>query len=142
MQSLILNNAARLFFVAMAAGSIFILLRGHNEPGGGFIGGLVMSAGFAVLALAFGVPTARRALIMHPVALAGLGLVLGIVSGFFAFLEPGGAPFLTHQWATVSLGITELKLGTTIIFDVGVFFAVVGSVLAILFRLHDEGSAA
>jgi len=130
--SLILTAVARIFFVIMVAGSLWVLLRGHNEPGGGFIGGLVGAAGFSTLALALGVQAARRALYFNPVALMGAGLLLAFLSGVPGLLTD--TSFLTHQWGEL-LG---LKLGTTIIFDVGVYLVVVGGVVSFMFRLYTE----
>ncbi|MBL6431011.1 MAG: hypothetical protein HPM95_06410 [Alphaproteobacteria bacterium] len=137
--SLIFATTARLFFVLMIAVSLLALFRGHNEPGGGFIGGLIASAGFAVLALAFGIETARKRLVLHPVVWMGIGLVLAIVSGL-----PGAVineSFLTHQWAELNLGFTTLKLGTTYLFDIGVYLTVVGGVLAFLIRVQQQMDA-
>ncbi len=136
MNSVILNALARLFFVAMLVFSVFILLRGHNEPGGGFIGGLAASAAFAVMTMAFGVEAGRRWLFAHPIALLGIGLLLAILSGIVPLLA-GQAPFLTHLWTSPA----GIKLGTTIIFDLGVYLVVLGGVLAILFRLYDTQAA-
>jgi len=136
MNSVILHALARFFFVAMLAFSIFILLRGHNEPGGGFIGGLAASAAFAVTAMAFGVEASRRWLFVHPITLLGIGLSLAILSGLPPLLA-GQSAFLTHLWT--SLG--GIKLGTTILFDLGVYLVVLGGVLAILFRLYDTQAA-
>jgi multicomponent Na+:H+ antiporter subunit B len=136
MSSVILLSAARLFFVGMLVFSVFILLRGHNEPGGGFIGGLAAASAYVIYTLAHGVDAGRRALVLHPVAVTGIGLACAIASGMLPFLGLPGEAFLTHQWATGPLGI---KLGTTILFDIGVYLVVVGAVLAILFRLYEHG---
>lgn len=136
MQSLILSAVARILFGVMFAVSIWILLRGHNEPGGGFIGGLIGAASFAVLLLASGVEEARRRLYLHPVVVMGTGLVLACASGLPGILTH--ASYLTHQWATLDIGILELKLGTTLIFDVGVYMVVVGGVLSFMLRLYAE----
>ena len=135
MRSLILSAVARIFFAIMIAGSLWVLLRGHNEPGGGFIGGLVGAAGFATLALAAGVEAARRTLMLHPVVVMGLGLVLAFVSGVPGILTDGS--FLTHQWGSLA----GVKLGTTIVFDLGVYLVVVGGVLSFMFRLYEEDAA-
>ena len=77
-----------------------------------------------------------RGLRLHPVVLMSSGLVLAFVSGL-----PGlvlDQSYLHHQWITLPLGITELKLGTTLIFDIGVYLVVVGGVLAFMFRLYEE----
>jgi multicomponent Na+:H+ antiporter subunit B len=132
MQSVILTAVARIFFTIILAGSVWILLRGHNEPGGGFIGGLFGAAAFATLALALGVETARRALLLHPVVLMGIGLFVAFASGVPGLITD--ASFLTHQWGSLA----GIKLGTTIAFDLGVYFVVVGGVLSFMFRLFAE----
>ena len=138
MPSLIFVTTARFFFVLMLIVSVYILFRGHNEPGGGFIGGLIASAGFAVLALALGVDLARRRLWLHPVVVMGVGLVLAIASGL-----PGAVlneSFLTHQWGELNLGFTTLKVGTTMIFDLGVYLTVLGGALAFLVRVQQQNA--
>ncbi len=139
MQSVILNALARLFFVAMLIFSLFILLRGHDEPGGGFIGGLAAAAAYTVVTLAFGTDTARKWLILHPVVLMGVGLFCAILSGLPPLIGDFGG-FLYHLWWEGQIGFLELKLGTTLIFDIGVYFVVVGGVLSILFRMYETGA--
>lgn len=132
MPSLILATMARPFLVIMLAVSVFILLRGHNEPGGGFVGGLIGAAAFAMLAFANGVATARRALYFHPVSMIGAGVLAAIVSGIPGLLATGS--FLTHLWPQVA----GIKLGTTILFDIGVYLVVLGGVLCLIFRLYED----
>lgn len=139
MQSVILNALARLFFVAMLIFSLFILLRGHDEPGGGFIGGLAAASAYTVVTLAFGTDTARKWLILHPVVLMGVGLFCAILSGLPPLIGDFGG-FLYHLWWEGQIGFLELKLGTTLIFDIGVYFVVVGGVLSILFRMYETGA--
>lgn len=139
MNSVILSATARIFFTAMLLVSIWILFRGHNEPGGGFVGGLMGAAAFGILAFASGVAVARKALILHPIVLAGVGLALSALSGL-----PGlfyNESYLLHQWGEVPLGFTELKVGTTMIFDLGVYFVVVGGILSFIFPLYEEQQA-
>jgi len=136
MNSVIFSAAARLLFWGMLLASVVILWRGHNEPGGGFVGGLVAAMAFGVVALADGVSKAREWLRVHPVALAGTGVVLAALSGL-----PGmalGQGFLTHQWLIFESGF---KLGTTLIFDIGVYCSVMGGMLCLVFRLYDEDEA-
>lgn len=136
MRSVILDAGARFLVALLLVFSVYMLLRGHNEPGGGFIGGLAAAAAFAVATMAFGVETGRRWLIMHPIALLGTGLILAIASGLPPLLA-GQSAFLTHLWTSLA----GIKLGTTIVFDLGVYLVVLGSVLAILFRLYDTQAA-
>jgi multicomponent Na+:H+ antiporter subunit A len=134
--SLIFATTARMFFFIMLAVSLVVLFRGHNEPGGGFIGGLIASAGFAVLALALGINTARLRLGVHPVVLMGIGVMLGIVSGIPGAMIHGS--FLTHLWYDLNLGFMTLKLGTTYVFDIGVYLTVIGGVMAFLIRVQQQ----
>jgi multicomponent Na+:H+ antiporter subunit B len=129
--SIIFSTMARLFFVLMLAVSIFMLFRGHNEPGGGFVGGLIAALAFALLALAENVRTARNALLVHPVALMGAGLLLAVASGLPGLLSDRS--FLTHWWVEVG----SLHLGTATTFDIGVYCVVVGGVLCLVFRLYE-----
>ncbi len=134
MRDLILRTAARLVLPPMVAFSLFLLWRGHNEPGGGFSGGLVVAAGLALYAIAFGVGEARRLLPVPPRALAGLGLLVSLVAGLVALVR--GEPFLTGVWAKVpALG---LELGTPFLFDVGVYLTVIGATLTVLWTLGEE----
>jgi multicomponent Na+:H+ antiporter subunit B len=111
--------------------SVFLLLRGHNQPGGGFVGGLVAAAAFALYAIAFGVQHARQALLVRPLTLLGTGLLIALASGLPAVLR--GQPFLTASWMS-----GPVVLGTPALFDVGVFLVVGGVVLMMLFTLAEE----
>ena len=77
MTSSILQTAARLLMPLLLLFAVFLLLRGHNEPGGGFVGGLVVAAAFVLYSLAFGVEAARRAVLVRPSTLLGVGLLVG-----------------------------------------------------------------
>ena len=135
--SLILRTAARFLLVLLLVLSIFVLLRGHNEPGGGFIGGLLAAGGVAIYQLACGVGRARRLLRVDPRALAGSGLLVALASGVLALTD--GLPFLTGLWAVREIpGVG--KLGTPLLFDIGVFLLVIGAVLTILFTLDEEAA--
>jgi multicomponent Na+:H+ antiporter subunit B len=111
--------------------AVFLLLRGHNEPGGGFVGGLVAAAAFALYAIAYGVERARRALLVDPLTLLGAGLLIALASGVPAALR--GQPFLTAQWA-----LEPVALGTPALFDIGVFLVVAAVVLMMVFSLAEE----
>jgi multicomponent Na+:H+ antiporter subunit A len=127
----IFRTAARLLMPLLLLFAVFLLLRGHNEPGGGFVGGLVAAAAFALYAIAFGVEQARRALLVKPMTLLGVGLLIALASGIPAVLM--GQPFLTAQW---SLGV--VAAGTPMVFDIGVFLVVSGVALMMIFSLGEE----
>lgn len=116
--------------------SVFITLRGHNEPGGGFIGGLIAASGFALLGLSHGVPRVRRALHVHPMSYAGFGLLLATVMGLLSFAVSRG--FMTGLWAYPSLFGVEVALSTPMFFDIGVYFVVMGSMTSIALSLEER----
>ena len=135
MNSHILAISARYLGLLLLQASIILLLRGHNEPGGGFVGGLVAAASFALYAFAFGVDRAREALRVNPRYLIGLGLLLAVVSGVFGLIS--GAPFMTGLWSDVPIPVLG-KVGTPVLFDVGVDLVVIGVTLTIVFSLAES----
>lgn len=132
MNSLILTAVSRLVGALMLAFSIYLLLRGHNEPGGGFVGGLVAASAVALAAMANGAAAARRALLVEPRVLVITGLVLALAAGITAAFA--GEPFLTGLWQFVG----GLPLGTPLLFDIGVYFTVFGSVAMLILALEGD----
>lgn len=135
MTSVILRAAAVLMSPLIGVLSIFMLLRGHNEPGGGFIGGLLMALAFVVGLLAHDVRAARALLRVDPRTLIGIGLLAAMLSGVPALA--GGLPFMTGLWwpdAIPGVG----KVSTVLLFDVGVLVVVWGMALLIMFTLSEE----
>ncbi len=137
MNSLILTAATRFLVPVILALSVFIFWRGHNEPGGGFIGGLLAATAFALREKAEGVAAARRALRLHPTSIAAFGLGCALVSGIWGGLA-GGA-FLNGMWPFYDR--YGLPFGSIFLFDLGVYFVVLGTVCAILFTLEDVARA-
>ena len=135
MTSSILQTGARALMPLLLLFAVFLLLRGHNQPGGGFVGGLVVALSFVLYSLAFGVDASRRALLVSPSTLLGAGPLIALASGLPGVLM--GQPFLTAQWAELSVGGTVVAVGTPLVFDVGVFLAVIGVVLTIVFTLAE-----
>lgn len=125
MNTLIFRTIAPLLTVVMLVFSVFVLLRGHNEPGGGFIGGLIGAAAIAIYGIALGPPAARRALRLDPLAIAGAGLALAALSGLVSL--PLDLPFLTGLWGNWG-GVT---VSTPAVFDIGVYLVVFGALCAI-----------
>jgi len=136
MRTLIFRTAAPYLTALMLLFSVFVLLRGHNEPGGGFIGGLIAASAFAIHGIAFGVPTVRRALHFHPIAISGFGLLLAALSGLVSLVF--GVPFLTGLWTSPSLLGVTVDLSTVMIFDIGVYLVVVGAITSIALGLEDR----
>ena len=135
--SVFVRSITRVLGPVVVALSVLLLLRGHFEPGGGFIAALIGGAGFALLYLAAPSDTAARVNLPHMV-LIGAGIVVGAGTGLLGYLE---GSFLTSLHAEV-LGV---QLSTALVFDIGVYLAVIGVVLAafnLLGRrrpvLHDD----
>lgn len=139
MSGLILQVATRFMMPLLMLFSIFLLLRGHNLPGGGFIGGLVGSSAFALYALAFDVPTARAFLRIDSRTLVGVGLLMALVAAIAPLL--GNLPLLTNRYSWIDwhvMGFGTFPLGTPLLFDLGVYVAVLGAALTIIFALAEE----
>ena len=135
--SVILRTATRFLITLLFVIALFLLWRGHNEPGGGFIGGLVASGAFALYLIAFGETAMRRLLRVDPRDLLWAGIGLAVLSGLFAVAT--NEAFMTGQWATLYLGdgLAPLKLGTPLLFDIGVFLAVIGFAITIVLALEQ-----
>lgn len=137
MKSLIFRTITPLIVSVMVLFSIFVLLRGHNEPGGGFIGGLIAVAALSIYGIAFGVETVRRAIVFHPLSIAGAGLLLATLAGLLSMLFH--VPFMTGLWVyPVVLG-EEIPLSSVMAFDIGVYLVVVGAVTSIALSLEERG---
>lgn len=138
MNSIILRSATTYLFPIIVLFSLFLLLRGHDEPGGGFIGGLLGATAFALYAIAYDVQTSRRMLRVEVHQLIGVGLLLATLAGVIGLLV--GEPFLSTQWTDeydVPL-IGMVKLSTPLLFDIGVYLVVVGVVLKMVYSLAEE----
>ncbi|MCU0452778.1 MAG: Na+/H+ antiporter subunit B [Bacteroidetes bacterium] len=135
MRSLILASATRVLLPLLWLFSVFILLRGHNEPGGGFIGGLVAASGVALYALAFGPAAARRVLPADPRTLIAIGLVLALGSALISTL--GGGTFMTGMWSSFAIPVIG-KVGTPFLFDIGVYVVVVGIAVALVLTMAED----
>jgi multicomponent Na+:H+ antiporter subunit B len=133
--SLVLRSGARLLVPLMLLFSLFLLVRGHNAPGGGFVGGLVAATAFALVLLTEGLDVARRLLRWDPRAFVATGLLVALLSGLPPLLV--GRPFLTGVWLKRPLPVLG-QIGSPVVFDLGVYLVVLGIVLAILFALAEE----
>jgi len=138
MNSVILRAGTRYLAGLLLLVSLFMLLRGHNEPGGGFIGGLIGATGFVLYAIAWGTKDARAALRLTPETIAVSGLLIALAAGLAAALF--GDDFFTGQW--LFIGATEddkgMPLSTVLVFDIGVYVAVLGSVLSLVFAMEED----
>jgi len=127
---LILRSAARFLLPFGTIVAIYLLLRGHNLPGGGFIAGLVLASALVLLRIAGGAPLPAPGALVHP-ALIAVGLLVAIVTGAAAIAL--GYPFLTSAFGhPVWPVVGEVPLASAALFDLGVFITVVGATLLAL----------
>jgi multicomponent Na+:H+ antiporter subunit B len=120
--------------------SVFVLLRGHNGPGGGFIGGLIAAAAVALYGISAGVEEVRKAMWFDPLAVAGSGVVLAAFTGVLSLFHQ--APFMTGLWITLHFGEVAVTVSTPMFFDIGVYLVVLGTISAVALALEEpEGSA-
>ena len=137
MSSLILKTATRLLVGLILTFSVYLLMRGHNAPGGGFAAALVAGTGFALFAIAEGPAVVRRALRIAPQKIAMSGLSLALTSGLAAIAV--GRPFLTGMWwIWERKQDSALAIGTPLFFDIGVFLAVLGTILTLILALEEN----
>jgi multisubunit Na+/H+ antiporter MnhB subunit len=133
--SYIFRTVVRFAFFIINILAVYLLLRGHDLPGGGFIGGLASAISLVLLGLALGLEEMHRVLRFDPVRVAGAGLLLATLTGAAPLLF--GKPFLEHfhfHFTAVPL-LGDVHVGTPLVFDIGVFLVVVGMTSKIIFVL-------
>ena len=133
MNTLIMRETTRLLAALILMFSVFVLLRGHDHPGGGFVGGLIASTAFCLYLFVADAAAVRSLLRTEPSTIGAVGLGVAIAAGLIGSLVEG-APFLTREWTTVA----GLKVGTPLMFDVGVYLVVVGAVLTFVLGIKEQ----
>ncbi len=136
MKTIIFRTIAPVLAAIMIVFSVFVLLRGHNEPGGGFIGGLIAASAVAIYGIAAGVDEVRKALYFDPIAVAGFGVFIAAFSGLVSISE--SVPFLTGLWTSFEVDGTKIAVSSVMVFDIGVYFAVVGTISTVALALEEE----
>ena len=119
--------------IAIVVG-LYIFLRGHNEPGGGFVAGLVIAIALLMQYMASGFAWTQERQRIEYHTMIGLGVVIAAATGVGAWLL--GRPFLTSAYTYIHLPpIEEFELATAMLFDLGVFLTVLGAVMLMLYSL-------
>jgi multicomponent Na+:H+ antiporter subunit A len=136
-RSLILDVSVRLLYPSIIVLSLYFLFAGHNQPGGGFVGGLAAAAAISLRYVAGGVGAVRRSFRLQPWTILGLGLALSVGTAIFPMLL-GGA-ILEH--GTLKLHpplLGDVKVTSALPFDVGVYAIVIGLVLMIFEAFGED----
>lgn len=136
MKSIILKTASDYLLPLLLLFSVFILLRGHYLPGGGFVGGLIASIAFILYAFSNGLAKTKTLLRMHPGFLMPVGLMMALLSGL-APLFITGQPFMTGLWFPDPAPVIGM-IGSALFFDIGVYLVVVGVSLTIIFTISEN----
>jgi len=128
--SFLQQAATRILAPILLLTSLWVLWRGHNEPGGGFIGGLLAASAVGLWSFAFDHASARRVLPLPPRVLMVIGVSTALLTALLPVLF--GLPPLTGLW------LESPKLGTPLLFDIGVYLTVVGMVTQVLLVLEEN----
>lgn len=134
MRTIILKTASSYLLPVLLLFSIFILLRGHYLPGGGFVGGLIASIAFVLHAFSNGLSNTKTLLKFHPGFLMPLGLAVAFLSGMAPLLF--NLPFMTGLWSPEVFPVLG-SIGSALFFDIGVYLVVIGVTLTIIFTIAD-----
>ena len=127
----------RLMFPVIGVLALYLLLRGHNLPGGGFVAGLTMAVALILQYMAGGTRWAEARLDIQPVRLIGAGLLIAAATGAGAWVV--ARPFLAALAVDVELPLVgKLQLPSVFVFDVGVFALVVGATALVLVALAHQ----
>jgi multicomponent Na+:H+ antiporter subunit B len=134
MNSAILQIAAKYIRLLLVFFAVLALLRGHNNPGGGFIGGLLVALSIVYYGFAFDSMKAKAKLNIQPERYIASGLLAILLSVLPGLVQSG--ELMKGIWIGIPLPVLgELKLGTPFLFDIGVFLAVIGVTLMFFFSL-------
>ncbi|RDW17379.1 Na(+)/H(+) antiporter subunit B [Oceanobacillus chungangensis] len=135
--NVILRTVTRIVVYIILTLAVYLFLAGHNNPGGGFIGGLVLSSAFVLLFIVFDIETIEKAIPFDFKKVAALGAFLAVGTGFGAFVFD--VPFLTQAFGYFNLPFFgEVELTTVTIFELGVALVVVGVVVTIILSISED----
>jgi len=133
----ILQAMARLTLHLMLLFSVYLLLRGHNEPGGGFIAGMLTSLAIILQMVAFDLESFKKEIPWSPLRIVFSGLTLSAITGTGALVF--GQPFMTSAFGHFHLPLLgDIELASAMFFDIGVYLVVVGTTLAIIRTIAEE----
>ena len=111
-----------------------LLMRGHNQPGGGFIAGLMVATAFQLQILSIGKEKVEKGIGLYLQPAMGFGLVIAVVSALIGIMNGG---FFKGVWWDLQIGTLHIELGTPVTFDLGVFLVVLSVVTIYLLELSE-----
>jgi len=133
----ILQTVTKIVVFIILTFGVYIFLAGHNNPGGGFVGGLVISSALVLLYLAFDIETVHKGILLDFKKVAAFGAFIVVATGIGSLFFD--APFLSQTFVVYDLPlIGEIGLSTVTLFEAGVAFAVVGVVITIILSISKD----
>lgn len=134
---LILDTVTKLLVYIILTVAIYLFFAGHHTPGGGFVGGLITACALLLLFMAFDIETVAQMLPIDFKNVAALGVLIAVLTGVASLLMD--QPFLNQSFGTVDFPLVgEVELATAVLFDLGVYLAVVGTAVVILLSISEE----
>nr|WP_216671516.1 Na(+)/H(+) antiporter subunit B [Saccharibacillus qingshengii] len=132
-----LQNVSKIVVFLVLAFALYLFFTGHSSPGGGFIAGLMSAGALLLLALAYDIETVRKVVPFDFKLITAIGLLIALGTGTGALLF--GQPFLKHAFGHFDLPLLgDTELHTALIFDLGVYLAVVGVTMTILLTIGED----
>lgn len=129
--NLILRSTSSVIVFILLGFAFYLLLAGHNSPGGGFVGGLVSAAGLLLMYFAYGEKSVQKVLPINYMFLIPLGLCVATLTGLGSLLF--NKPFLTQTFGSIHLPLFgEVEIATAMFFDIGVYLTVLGTTMTII----------
>jgi multicomponent Na+:H+ antiporter subunit A len=133
----ILRTVSKLAIPIVLAFSWYLFYSGHHHPGGGFIGGLMTSAALVLLSMSAGMNATARMIPVNYRIVIGIGLLTALLTGIGSFAA--GVPFLSHSFGYFDIPLLgETELATAVLFDLGVYLAVVGVTMTIIYTIGRD----
>lgn len=132
--NLVLRSTASLIIFILFGFAIYLLMAGHNSPGGGFVGGLATTAAILLMYMAYGEKAVKKILPINYIVLIPIGLLFALGTGFGALIFSND--FLTHEMLSLHMPFFgEVELGSAMLFDIGVYLTVVGTTMTIILNI-------
>lgn len=137
--NLMLYNITRVVTFVLLAFSLYLFFAGHNNPGGGFIGGLMTASALLLMYLGFDMKRVKKAIPFNFTTMIAVGLLVALFTGVSSMLF--GYPFLTQFYEYVNLPVLgRTGLATSLPFDLGIYLVVVAIALTIILAIAEDDS--
>jgi len=133
----ILQTAAKVLVFIILTFAIYVMFAGHHNPGGGFVGGLITASAIVLLLMAFDARSVREMLPMDFKKVGAAGVLIAVLTGAAPLVMD--LPFLFHKHTTTHLPfVGDVELASAVLFDIGVFLAVLGTTMTIITSISED----